>query len=424
MSTTGQEKFGLPKRYGDGGTSVWVEYVQLAADYKPLNLGQGFPDYHPPEYIAKGLVAAAYSPNPLANQYTRGFGHPRLVQALAKLYGNFIGRTINPMTEVLVTVGAYEALYCAIQGHVDIGDEVIIIEPFYDCYDPQVRYAGGIPRYIPLKPKKLGDVISSADWVYDENELESLFNEKTKMIIINSPHNPLGKVFSRKELEKIAELCVKFNVLCVSDEVYEHMVFKPYEHIRISTLPGMWERTITIGSAGKTFSMTGWKIGWAYGPENLLKNMQIVHQNCVYTCATPIQDAIAAGFEYEMGQLQSPDCYFNSISEELQPKRDFMAKFLSDAGMVPTIPQGGYFMVADWTKLKDKVDLNSETDKYKDYRFTKYMSKKVGLQGIPPSAFYGDTNKILGENFVRYCYFKTDKVLEEAADILKKWKSS
>ncbi|XP_063699301.1 kynurenine aminotransferase [Culicoides brevitarsis] len=415
-------KFGLPKRYGDFSPSVWVEYIQLAAEYKPINLGQGFPDYHAPKYVLQALADIANSPNPLMNQYTRGYGHPRLVQALAKLYGGLVNRQINPMTEVLVTVGAYEALYCAIQGHVDHGDEVIIIEPYFDCYDPMVRYAGGIPRFIPLKPKKTSGEISSEDWVYDEAELEALFNEKTKMIILNTPHNPLGKVFNRKELEKIAELCIKHNVVCISDEVYEHMVFEPYEHVRICTLPGMWERTITIGSAGKTFSVTGWKIGWAYGPNNLLTNLMTVHQNCIYTCSTPIQEAIALGFEHELKQLASPECYFNSISKELKPKRDYMAKFLREAGMTPTIPQGGYFMVADWKALARKVDLNQESDKYRDYRFTKYMTKNVGLQGIPPSAFYSEGNKHLAEDFVRYCFFKTDGVLEQAADILKKWK--
>lgn len=200
------------------------------------------------------------------------------------------------------------------------------------------------------------------------------------------------------------------------------MVYEPFEHIRICTLPGMWERTITIGSAGKTFSVTGWKIGWAYGPAELLKNLQTVHQNSVYTCATPIQEAIAAGFEHELTQLGSPDCYFKSIAVELKPKRDKMTKFLVEAGMVPTVPQGGYFMVADWAKLADKVDLSTETDRYRDYRFTKFMTKQVGLQGIPPSAFYSEPNKHLAEDFVRYCFFKTDAVLDKAAGILKTWK--
>uniref|UniRef100_A0AAG5DK90 Aminotransferase class I/classII large domain-containing protein n=1 Tax=Anopheles atroparvus TaxID=41427 RepID=A0AAG5DK90_ANOAO len=421
--TMSTNKFDLPSRYQGSTKSVWVEYIQLALQYKPLNLGQGFPDYHAPKYALDALAAAANSPDPLANQYTRGFGHPRLVQALSRMYSGLVGRTINPLSEVLVTVGAYEALYATIQGHVDQGDEVIIIEPFFDCYEPMVKAAGGVSRFIPLVPTVTGRTISSEDWKLDPLELAKLFNEKTKMIIINTPHNPLGKVMSQQELQMVADLCKKWDVLCVADEVYEHMVYEPYQHVRICTLPGMWERTITIGSAGKTFSLTGWKIGWAYGPENLMRNLQMVHQNCVYTCATPIQEAIAVGFERELNQLSSPECYFNSISKELITKRDYMARFLEDIGMHPTIPQGGYFMIADWSKLTDKVDLSGETDPRRDYRFTKWMTKTVGLQGIPPSAFYTEEHKSLGEDFVRYCFFKRDDTLEQASNILTEWKN-
>uniref|UniRef100_T1P7L4 Aminotransferase class 1 and 2 n=1 Tax=Musca domestica TaxID=7370 RepID=T1P7L4_MUSDO len=418
------EKFDLPQRLQGSAPSVWNEYIALAMEYKPLNLGQGFPDDAAPEYVTKALAEIANDENPLLQQYTRGFGHMRLVQAIGKLYSKLLQREINPLNEVLVTSGAYEALYSAIMGHVDVGDEVIIIEPFFDCYHPMVKMAGGVSRFIPLKPTKTEGAISSADWVLDEQELKNMFNSKTKMIILNTPHNPIGKVFKQKELELIADLCKKWNVLCLSDEVYEWMVFDGNKHIRICTLPDMWERTITIGSAGKTFSVTGWKTGWAYGPANLIRNLQMVHQNSVYTCATPLQEAVARGFELEMTRLDSPECFFNSLPRELQVKRNFMAKFLQDAGMKPTIPEGGYFMLADWTNLEKKININSEPDKYRDYKFTKWMTKNMGLQGIPPSAFYSDEHKHLGEDFVRYCFIKKQANLEKASELLEKLKNN
>lgn len=424
LVSTMNDKFDLPSRYHGSEKSVWVEYIQLALDYKPLNLGQGFPDFAAPDYVTKALSEVATGENVLLNQYTRGFGHPRLVSALSKLYSQLLGHEINSQTEILVTAGAYEALFSTISGHTNPGDEVIIIEPFFDCYVPMVRSAGGIPRFIPLRLNKTSGKIMSSDWVLDPTELKNLFNSRTKAIILNTPHNPIGKVFTQKELELIADLCKKWNVLCISDEVYEWLVYKPCKHIRIATLPGMWERTITIGSAGKTFSVTGWKTGWAYGPAKLIKNLQTVHQNCVYTCSTPIQEAVAQGFELELGRLGQPESYFLSLPRELEAKRDFMAKFLSDVGMVPTVPEGGYFMVADWSALGDKVNLEQETDELKDYRFTKWMSKNVKLQGIPPSAFYSEPHKSLVETSVRYCFIKTDEKLQQAADILQKWKAS
>jgi kynurenine---oxoglutarate transaminase / cysteine-S-conjugate beta-lyase / glutamine---phenylpyruvate transaminase len=285
-----------------------------------------------------------------------------------------------------------------------------------------IRSAGGIVKSIALKPSKSG-VVSSADWKFDPTEFEKLFTNKTKALILNTPHNPLGKVYDMNELQMIADLCKKWNVLVISDEVYEHMVFAPKKHIRINTLPDMWERTITIGSAGKTFSATGWKIGWSYGPANLLRNLQMVHQNSVYTCATPLQEALAIAFELELSRIDSPESFFNSIKTELVEKRDYMAKILTETGFEVTLPEAGYFMIANWSKLSDKVDLSSETDKYKDYRFTKWMTKNISLQGIPPSAFYTTPNKHLGEDFVRYCYIKKNETLQEAANILKQWKS-
>ncbi|XP_063912880.1 kynurenine aminotransferase-like [Zophobas morio] len=424
MSTI-DEKFKLPSRLTPTQKNVWIEYVQLAEDYKPLNLGLGFPDYPPPNYVTQTLAQIAKSGDCLLHQYTRDYGHPRLVSALSQLYSRLVKRPINPQTEILTTVGAFEALFSTIIGHVDQGDEVIIIEPFFECYEPMVKMAGGVPKFIPLRLKDLppNQVPTSGDWNLDKDELEGLFTPKTKLLVLNNPHNPLGKVFKLEELQHIADLCKKWNVLCISDEVYEWIVYKPNKHIRIATLPGMWDRTITIGSAGKTFSVTGWKLGWAYGPSNLLYNLQMVHQNSVYTGNTPIQEVVAIGLEKELECLDRDDCYFNSISSELVVKRDFMVKVLSEVGMKPTVPEGGYFMVADWTPLESQIDLSSEKDKWKDYRFTKWMTKNLGLQGIPPSAFYTERDKSLAENFVRYCFFKKHENLEEAARILKKWKS-
>ncbi|XP_022124479.2 kynurenine aminotransferase isoform X1 [Pieris rapae] len=416
------DKFKLPVRYGAGEASVWVEYIQLAAEYKPaVNLGQGFPDYSPPQHVIKALSDIASPDSFLLNQYTRGYGHPRLVQNLSKVYSPLINRQLDPMTEILVTSGAYEALYSAILGHVDEGDEVIVIEPFFDCYDFMIKSAGGVPKFIALKPKQTESELTSNNWVLDETELASLFNSKTKILILNTPHNPLGKVFKREELEFIANLCKKHNVLCLSDEVYEWMVYEPNKHIRMATLPDMWERTITIGSAGKTFSVTGWKIGWAYGPQKLMRNLQVVHQNCVYTCCTPIQEAVARSFEFELARINTPECYFNSISRELVSKRDYFVKVLRENGFNPTVPDGGYFIIADWTKLKNKIDLSSERDKYQDYRFTKKFAKEAGVLAIPPSAFYSEQHKHLGEDFARFCFIKKDENLALAEKLMKEW---
>ncbi|KAF5276823.1 hypothetical protein FQA39_LY06375 [Lamprigera yunnana] len=232
------------------------EYQNLAREYNFTDLGQGFPDYLPEQEIIDSLVQSANSKR-------------------TPSFSKNVKQNIDPYQDVVITVGASGALYSAITGHVKLGDEVIIIEPFFTCYKPIIESVGGIIRYIPLRLKSVNDVLRSSDWVLNHAELESLFNTKTKAIIFNNPHNPYGKVFSLDELEEIANLCKKWNVLCIADEVYEWLVYEPRQHIRMASLPGMWERTITIGSAGKVFLVTGWRVGWAMGPSSLIHKLQV-----------------------------------------------------------------------------------------------------------------------------------------------------
>ncbi|XP_075547290.1 kynurenine aminotransferase-like isoform X8 [Dermacentor variabilis] len=263
-----------------------VQFSSPGEESDIVNLSHGFPDYPPPVFLLNALQDAIACNS--MHQSTRGSGHPRLVNVLSQMYSRLIGRKIDPENEVLVTVGAIEALHAVFLGLVNPGEEVIIIEPFFPQYEPQTLSAGGVPVFVSLRPRKEG-LISSADWVLDPRELASKFNFKTKMIVINNPHNPLGKVFSQEELEMIADLCRTHNVICVMDEVYEWILYDGIEHIRMNTLPGMWERTITLGSAGKACGVTGWRVGWAYGPEHLLKGLRLIHQNCIYTVSTLMQ---------------------------------------------------------------------------------------------------------------------------------------
>nr|XP_025966587.1 kynurenine--oxoglutarate transaminase 1 isoform X1 [Dromaius novaehollandiae] len=404
--------------------NIWVEFVKLATTYATVNLGQGFPDFPPPDFLREAFVRAVGGEDHMLHQYTRAFGHPPLVKILAQLFGKLLGQELDPLSNVMVTVGAYQALYCCFQALVDEGDEVIIIEPFFDCYEPMVKMAGGTPVFVPLRPKapKAGQLMSSADWQLDPAELASKFGERTKAVVLNSPNNPLGKVFGRGELELIAELCVKHDALCISDEVYEWLVYDGKEHVRIASLPGMWDRTVSIGSAGKTFSVTGWKVGWTVGPPRLLQHLRTVHQNSVYHCATAAQEAVAQGFRRELERLGQADSYFTSLVRELQGKRDRLVQSLDAAGMKPIVPEGTYFLVADISAFASDVPDVPGSDEPYDSRFAKWMVKNKGLAAIPLSTFYSGPHKNEYSRFIRFCFAKEEATLKAANDILQKWK--
>jgi len=303
---------------------------------------------------------------------------------------------------------------------------VVVVEPVFDIYMGAIAMSGATPKFVTLKPKPIGpnQQQSAVDWELDLGELEAAFNSKTKLFIINNPHNPTGKVFTRKELEDISNVVKKFpHVAVVSDEVYEWMVFDDAEHVRIATLPDMWERTLTIASSGKTFSITGWKIGWVIGPKYLVQAVMNVHQYIPFCICTPLQEAVADAFE----EAQKID-YFKWLKEMYQTKRDFLVKVLKDAGLEPVIPQGTYFVLADLSNIvlhgnegKEKTVTGMNTH-LKDWNICRFLTTDVGVAAIPLSAFY--FGGVANSQYARFTFCKTDSVLEEAAKRLQNLKKS
>jgi len=421
MSST---KLQPASRLLDVNRNVWVEFTALAKKYDACNVGQGFPDCPPPDHVIKYLTDATQSDHML-NQYTRAFGHLPLVNNLSKLLSPLYGVEINPLNEILISIGGYGALFAAFQAFIQPGDEVIIVEPFFDCYQPMVKYSGGKCQFISLKPKKDKESLKSSDWILDKDELRSKFNKNTKAIVINTPNNPLGKVFERSELEMISQLCIEFDCLCISDEVYEWLTYDDKQHVRIASLPGMWERSLTIGSAGKTFSVTGWKLGWTIGCENLMKHLFTVHQNSIYTCPTTLQEALARSFAHEIEVLGTEQSYFKTLPQTLKTKRDKMIKILQDVGMKPIVPDGGYFIVADASNINVKFDVNvGSKDECWDYQFVKWMTINKKVAAIPTSAFYGDQHKHEGSKYVRFCFCKDDSTINRMSEIFEEWSNS
>ncbi len=375
-------------RVSSFGTTIFTEINNLARDHQAVNLGQGMPDFDGPQEIIDAAIAALRSGE--ANQYAPGPGVLALRQGVANHAKAFYNIDVDPQDSVLITPGATEAVYCSIMGLVDPGDEVIIIEPFFDSYPPGVIMANAQPVYVPLHPPK---------WTFDPDELRAAFNPDTRAIIINTPNNPTGRVFTHDELTLIADLCKEFDVLCISDEVYEHLIYDEARHIPIATLPDMFERTITIGSAGKTFGMTGWKVGWVYGPPELVTGVWRSHQFTTFATNHPAQKAIAHAFT--MGSN-----YYEEYQALYTQKRDLMMQALDSAGLKSITPQGTYFVMADFSDVFDGNDV----------AFTKHLITKIGVACIPPSAFFSADHKYLTKDHVRFAFCKSDDTLKQAAE--------
>jgi N-succinyldiaminopimelate aminotransferase len=377
------------------GTTVFSEFSALALQHKAVNLGQGFPDFDGPDEVKEAAIKAIRDG---VNQYAVGMGAPVLREAIAEHSARFYGQQVDPGTMVTVTSGATEALLDTVLGLVDPGDEVILFEPFYDSYTANVVMAGGVPRYVLLRPPDA----THLTWWFDREELAAAFGPRTKLIVVNTPHNPTGKVFTRAELEYIAELCQRHDVLALADEVYEHIVFGPARHLRLATLPGMAERTVTVSSGGKSFSFTGWKIGWTIAPPPLRQAVQSAHQFVTFATASPFQVAIAAA-------LRLPDAYYAGLAEDYLRRRNRLLLALEEAGLHTLQPEGSYFIMTDVRSWGF----------HDDFEFCRYLTREVGVAAIPPSAFYGEEHKPHGRTLARFAFCKTDPVLEAAATRLK-----
>lgn len=385
------------ERVAGFGTTVFTVWSQLAQKHNAINLGQGFPDFSPPAFVMEGYQKQQTG----YQQYAQLAGMPALRESLAEQYQQDWGRNIQPQDEITVTVGATEGIYATIQALIDPGDEVILLEPFYDSYPACVTMAGGVLRYVPLRPDNTGT------WQLDWDELEKQINSRSRMIILNTPNNPTGKCFSREELQKIADLCLKHDLLVLADEVYDHLVYDKHKHVSIATLDGMWERTITLNSVGKTFSATGWKVGWVVASSAINDAIRMAIQWIRFAVATPLQHATAYAIQ------QAPRLgYYEELVRDYKQKRDFLVDALRAAGLRPLVPEGTYFIMADTTAWGFPDDES----------FCRYLATQVGVVAIPPSYFYSPTHQHLAHHLARFAFCKKDEVLQAAAERLLKAK--
>ncbi|MBL8944607.1 MAG: aminotransferase class I/II-fold pyridoxal phosphate-dependent enzyme [Myxococcales bacterium] len=378
----------LTRKLQGFGTSIFAEMTALAARHQAVNLGQGFPDFDGPDFLKRAAIAAIEQGK---NQYARSHGMPVLNAAIAQHRARFYGLSFDPETEITVMNGATECIAATMLSLLDEGDEVVTFEPFYDSYPATVAMAGGRLKVVTLR---------APEYAVDLAALRAAIGPRTRAILVNTPHNPCGKVFTRAELEGIAALCVEHDLLAVTDEVYEHLVFDG-EHVAMATLPGMRDRTVMISSTGKTFSFTGWKIGYVCASPALTRAVRTSHQFLTFCNSTPFQFALAEG-------LVAGDDYFEGFVREYRARRDRMCEGLASVGFEVLVPQGTYFVCTDIRALGFDDDM----------AMCRALPEAIGVAAIPNSAFYA--NKAEGRHLVRWAFCKSDAVLDEGLARLRK----
>jgi N-succinyldiaminopimelate aminotransferase len=377
----------MTRRLSGYQDSVFEEMNSLAREHHAVNLGSGTPDMPVPEAMqsaAQRAMAGGF------NQYSPVQGAVVLREAVAAHAARFYGQQVDAATEVTVTSGVTEAIHAAMFAFIEPGDEVIVFEPCYDSYVPCIEMAGGTA--VPV-------TLHAPSFRFDPDELRAAFSTRTRAIIVNTPHNPSGTVFSKSELSGIAGLCQEFDVLAITDEVYEHIVFDNVEHVRLATLPGMWERTLTLSGAGKTFSCTGWRVGWAIGPEVLHRALGRLRQFTVFCAVTPLQHAVAAGLEF-------PDAYYRELAREYQARRDAMLQTLEACDLHPARPAGSFFILTDTSGFPVS---NGRA-------FCYDLARNVGVVPVPTDTFY--LNRHHGERLARFSFCQRTETLQLARERL------
>ncbi|MCW2682414.1 MAG: aminotransferase class [Blastococcus sp.] len=386
----------LSTRLQGFGTTVFAEMSALAVSTGSVNLGQGFPDYPgPPEVldVARAAIGTA------ADQYPPGPGTPELRSAVAAHVERFRSLRYDPADEVLITAGATEALTATLLALLEPGDEVVLFEPMYDSYAAGIAMAGGVARPVPLHPPATSSPAHpTGPWTFDPDDLRAAITPRTRLLLVNTPHNPTGKVFTADELTLLAEHAVEHDLLVLTDEVYEHLVFDGARHRSLAGLPGMRERTLVVSSAGKTFNVTGWKIGWIYGPAPLVSAVRTAKQFLTYVNGGPFQPAVAAG-------LALPAEYFATVARDLQFRRDVLVRGLIEAGLPVVGPEATYFATVDVRGVQPDGD---------GLAFCRSLPERAGVVAVPTVVFYDPAHAHLGRHLVRFAFCKSDAVVADA----------